>query len=519
MAQSQADLQREQLPGVAKGAAFGLMFQFLDKGFGFVFVILVPSLIGLTNFGIFNICVSVAHISAILAMAGLPHGLVREGSALLEKEEWGRFFGLIRFCLVFTLVVSGGAALLITLFARPLAEIFLDDATLSWTFRVIAVAVPFISLTVILVQLATVLRVVRLSAIIKNFFEPSLKIAFFVFLFAVGYRLGAVIFGFTVTFVTCFAVALIMAIRLKAKLPRVTTGAFDGRTLLRYSLPLLGPMLFANLLVWMDILLLGYYAENAVVGLFSLTLKIMLIPEVIQRSFALPVAPRLAAMLKRDHTGDWQSFYRQVGRWIFALSLPFYLFFIVRSDLTLRILGERFVAGSEYLSILCIGPLLLPLIGPADILLAMAGKSNLQLFNTLVAFGLNLLANVTFLPQYGAAAMAWIMSGTVIFYGILMAIQISWMYRFVPVSAKVLRLTMTTLPALGALFWLRFSPPLANPYYEFLLEGTIFFVLYFGAVLIWDFDAEDRDVVLHMILRIRDHLAEVRHASPTGKFL
>jgi len=452
-------------------------------------------------------------------MAGLPQGLIRDGSVLSDKNEWGKFFGLVRFSMRFTIVASSMFSVIIILFARPLATYFLHDTQLSWTIITVALAIPFISVTIIILQLATTLKVVRFSAIVKHFFEPFLKIIFFIVLFLAGFTLGSAIAGFTLTMVFCFIIAAAMVLRLAKKLPRATPDPCDGKALLRYTLPLLGPILFANVMVWIDILLLGYYAENQIVGLFSLALKIMLIPEVIPRSFSLPVTPRLASMIKLKEASEWQLFYKQIGRWVFGLTFPFYLFFIFRSELTLHILSPEFTGGAGYLSILCLGPMFFTLLGPADILLAMAGYSKLQLANATAAFFINVLANILFLPVYGASAMAWVMSGTILFYGLLLGVEVIRIFRFFPISGRMVRVCLSAFPALACMIWVSGSPLFENPHLEFLLEGALFFSIYFLTLMLWAVNAEDRQVMINMVQRIRDHLIEIRRPTQKNKFL
>lgn len=519
MDQAPDALQREELPGVAKGAAFTLVFQFLDKVFGFVFAVLAPRLIGLASFGIYNICVSIAHLSSTISLAGLTQGLIRDGSIHQDRHEWGRFRGLLRFTVRFGALSSLTLATLIIVFSRPLAQAFLHDESASWTLWLAALSIPFSALTLIMVQLSTSLRVVRHNAIVKNFFESSLKIVFFLGLFGLGLTLGAVVGGYTLTMVACFFIATRLLRRLVRKLPAAPAVPCDGRALLAYSFPLLGPLLFTNMMVWVDILLLGYFAENAVVGLFALALKIMLIAEVIPRSFSAPASPRLASMLKAGRREQWQPFYRRISRWVFGLTLPFYLFFIMRSDLTLTILGPQFTAGAMFLSILSIGPMFFALVGPADTMLAMGGHSRLQLINTLGAFAVNLIANLVFLPRFGAPAMAWIISGTMLGYSLVLAVEIFLIYRFIPVSARVLRGVAAILPSLGIQYWLMMNPPLANARLEFLLEGTVFFGLYIIFLALIGTTAQDREVLTNMIRRIRDHYAEIRHPRQDGRFL
>ncbi|MBP7868306.1 MAG: oligosaccharide flippase family protein [Acidobacteria bacterium] len=513
-------LHAEDLPGVAKGAAFTLVCQFLDKALGFVFAILASHLIGLENFGIYNICVSVTYLAATVAMAGLSEGLVREGSVLYDRGEWGRFAGLRRFVIAFPLAFSLGLGLLVCLMAPLIARQLLHDPDLAWAVRVTAAAIPFFALTIILVQLAAALRVVRYFALIKLFSEPFLKVVFFLALFWAGWRLGAITGGFLATMAACFLLALLMVGRLLRKLPKATPEPVEHRRLLAFSIPLLGPMLLSNVLVWTDILLLGKFVEDkAAVGLLSIALKIMLIPEVIPKAFIIPATPRLASMLGSGRWDDLVAFYRAVGRWVFSLAFPFYLFLMVRADLSLRILSPEFERGAHFLAVLCAGPLVVSILGPSDAFLSMAGRSRLQLFNALFAFVLNVIANLWLLPHHGVNAVAWVLSGTLVVYGSLTAVEIVVLYRFFPVTPRVLTTLPALVPAVAGLLWLKAHPLTAQPHLEFGLEATLLFSFYALLLFLLGMDRADRKVLFDMFGRIREHAREMRRPPEKRSFL
>jgi O-antigen/teichoic acid export membrane protein len=514
-----ADLQREELPGVAKGAAFTLVFEFLDKVLGFAFVILVPRLIGLADFGILNICVSITHILTAVSLAGLPAGIVREGSIYSQRGDWGRFRGLLRFTLRFNATTSLLLGAALALSARPMAAWFLHTPEHAWTLWVAAATVPFVGGALILLQFSLSLRVVRHAAMVKLFFESFLKIVFFLALFAAGLELGAALGGFSLSMAACFLIAVFLLWRLLRRLPAAATVPIDGRGLLRYTLPLVGPALYGNLILWADILLLGYYVENPVVGLFSLAIKVIFIPDVIPKAFAAPVAPRLASLLDRGDTASWHELYHQVGRWTLSLALPCYLFLFLRSDLCLQVLGREFVPASLYVTVLCLGPLLGAALGPAESLLNMGGHSRWQLGNSLVALSVNLVAGLIFLPGGGAGAMAWIISGTVFLYALLLGGEVIGLYRFFPLSIAQLRVLLAAVPGLLFLLCVRHAPIVAPPRLEILLEGFLFTAIYAASLFLFSVNARDREVIAQMMRRIRDHLGQSGRPDQPSKYL
>ena len=513
------DHRREQLSGVAKGAAFTLLFQFLDKILGVLFVVLVPRLIGLANLGIFNIGLSVNHILAGIGTLGLTQAAVKEGSVLFERQDWGRLRGLLRFAVWVPLGVSLGFSVCLVIFSDSLAGAFLHDPGLGWTFWAVAAALPASCLTLVLPQFSLALRVVRHLAIVKHFLEPLGKIVFFLLLFGVGLRLGAVVWGFPLAMLVCLLVSGAFAARLLARLPAGTAAPVDKGALLRFSLPLLGPLILGNVLIWIDILLLGYFSGNQEVGLFSIALKLIWVPDMVVRAFVNPVSPRLAATLAAGDRSAWQDLYRQVGRWALGLSLPGYLFLLLRSELCLGVLDRQFVPGAAFISVMCLGPLALALIGPADTLLVMSGHSRMQLWNSLVLFGLNLAGCLLTLPLFGAEALAWVLSGVAVLYGLILVGESLWLFGFCPVSPKVWRTLAAGFLAGGFLWWASGHALAAGLLSRLLLEGAVFLAIYFGILLSFGLDRGDREIMAQTGANIREHLRAVLQRDRSGKYL
>jgi|GEM_PF-1075669 len=513
------DFHREQLSGIAKGAAFTLLFQFLDKVLGVLFVVLVPRLIGLANLGIFNIGLSVNHILSSVGTLGLVTAAIREGSVFFEKQDWRRLRGLLRFVVRVPLAVSLAFSLLLVIFARPLAAVLLHDPALHWTFWAIAAALPASCLTLVVTQFSLALRVARHWAFVKHFLEPFTKILFFLLLFWLGLRLGAVVWGFPLSMLVCLLAAAAMAARLLARLPEGKALPVDQAAIMRFSLPLLGPLILGGLLIWIDILLLGFFSGNQEVGLFAIALKLIWVPDMVVRAFVNPVSPRLASMLAGDDRPGWQELYRQVGRWALSLSLPGYLFLLLRAEVCLEVLDPRFVPGAVFVSVMCLGPIALALIGPADTLLAMSGRTRLQLVNAVVFFALNVAGNLVALPLFGAKALAWVLSATSIAYSVVLAVQLVRIFGFFPMSARIWRTLLAGSAAGGFLWWASGQALVAGLLPRLLLEGVVFSAIYFVLLFLLGVDAKDRQVLSQTWANIRDHVNQVVRRDPDGRYL
>lgn len=508
------------MAGVAKGVLVSALFQILDKILGFGFVILAPRLAGLAAFGIYNVTSSIAHMFTDAAQLGLPQAIIREGGRGLAAGSFGRLRGVIRFSLVTTAAVAGGCAVLVFWAGGPLAGWLLDGREHAWAMGVAALAIPFMVVETVWLSVSLSLRVVRHASAVRSFGEPLLKVVFLAGLLWAGWREESVVWSFTLSMVSCGLIAAWLGGRLLRRIPAEPAVRPDRRELLAYSIPLVGPTLVQNTLFWLDTILLGFFTSNAEVGLFSLALKFILIPGMVITAFNLPVSPRLAMLLEKGEGSGWQDFYRQVTRWMFGLSLPFFLFFMFRARLSLSVFGKEFEAGGDFLAVLCAGFLLSMLVAPAVNLLTMAGRSRLLLFNAAVFLLLNVAGALIFLPRYGAMAMAWVICGSKLVNTLMMGLQVKRLFGVNPLPPGLFRLTLAGIPAvllLPALVWIK--PVSGFPLLQLAMETVVFFGVYFVSLGWLAMEESDRQVMRGMVRQIREHWQQIRGRRPPGRYL
>ena len=113
----------------------------LSMGLSFAVSVVLARLLGVREFGLYSLAMSVLGLLVVPATFGFPQLLVREIAAYRVKGEWGLIRGLLRFAQRTSLFASLGIALL-----GGLALWLLSGRFSSETLRVLAlafVALPF----------------------------------------------------------------------------------------------------------------------------------------------------------------------------------------------------------------------------------------------------------------------------------------------------------------------------------------------------------------------------------------
>ncbi len=508
------------LTGLAKSAAVTMGFHCVDKALGLALTVLAPKVVGLDAFGAFSVCTSAFYLLANVADAGLSDAVVREGSNLADRQAWGALAGLRRFVLGFPLALSAGLSLALWAAAPRMAAVFGTRADLPQAFRFMALGLPFWVLSTVLVQFSVSQRVVRHLAVIKLMGEPLMKILFFLPLAWLGWTLPALTGGFALAMAACFLWAAAAGQALWKKLPRVPAEPVPVRSLLAGSVPLLGPRLLTVGVLWADILLLGALTrDNVQIGLYFVALKIVIVPDIIPRAFTGAVSPRLASLWQAADRRELVRLYQRAGRWMASFSLPLLLFITLRSDLCMGALGSEFRSGAGLLTIICLGPLAVAFLGPAQQLLTMVGRSRSLLAASLLSAGLNLGGCVLFIPSGGARAAAWVLGATFLAFPLLCTLAALPVLRRPPVSGRCLALVPALAPVTAGLLALRNHPLLDNPRLECLLEGPLFFALALLSLFVFTTDRLDRSTLREAWRRTRRHVKEILTHPAERKFL
>ena len=82
---------------LARDTAGVMAIQALSMGLGFAVSVVLARLLGVREFGLYSLAMSVLGLLVVPATFGFPQLLVREIAAYRVKGEWGLIRGLLRF--------------------------------------------------------------------------------------------------------------------------------------------------------------------------------------------------------------------------------------------------------------------------------------------------------------------------------------------------------------------------------------------------------------------------------------
>ncbi len=190
------------------------------------------------------------------------------------------------------------------------------------------------------------------------------------------------------------------------------------------SLPLLASNLFLTILGQTDILLLGFFKGTEVAGVYITVIKVVSLLLFGISSINAIIVPLIS---KTYATGDREKLQNLVStssKIIVCFSAPVSLLLIIFGSTILGWFGSNFQLGYSALVILVVGQFFNSFIGSVGLLLSMTGFQLEFMSILLVSCILSLVLSIALIPNFGLNGAALSTSSIVIFWNILMWIQV-----------------------------------------------------------------------------------------------
>ncbi len=155
-----------------------------------------------------------------------------------------------------------------------------------------------------------------------------------------------------------------------------------------------------------DVVIVGIFLEPHDVAIYFAAAKTMALVQFIMFSVKAASGPRFSSIIADGTRGELASAAADAARWTFWPALGVGLAVLAAGHLLLSLFGGAFTAGYVLMAILLAGILAKALVGPAEMLLMMAGKQNLCAALYAGALTANITLNLTLIPHLGTIGTA-----------------------------------------------------------------------------------------------------------------
>lgn len=172
--------------------------------------------------------------------------------------------------------------------------------------------------------------------------------------------------------------------------------------------PLALSVVLSIFLTHIDILMLGFWYDAAVVGIYSAPLRIIQILQILPTLFSVSIFPHLSRLLSSGRNQKTLvSITEHSLTFLFALSVPLSIGGVILARPLMNVLfGMEYVSGSLILQILLLGPLLIfPGIFLPNLIFAYNRHRNLSWYTGAAALT-NVVCNLFLIPAFGGVGSA-----------------------------------------------------------------------------------------------------------------
>jgi O-antigen/teichoic acid export membrane protein len=477
-------------------------------GIQYLYLVVTSRVLGPESFGLYMLGFTVISFAEVVGRIGLDLSATRFVSLNLGVGDSRGVRSVVGKTLALTAVSATLVAAFLFVSADRLWARAFDMPELGPLLRLLSLSVPFLAVMAVALAATQGFQVMKYAVYSQAVFHPSANLAFASIFYAFGSRLEGAVHAWLLASL----LASILSLHFLRRLMRTASTTESRRAekkstptagdLLGHSSPLVLIIFLTSLLMWTDTLMLGYFRSENEVGIYSAALRTAMLIGLILLSFNTVFAPRIADLHNRNETARLDSLLKLTGRWIYSLTVPFFLLLVLLPEDVMRLFGASFGVGKTALAILAIGQFVNASTGPVGTVLVMTGHQRIMLLNSAVVFLFNIASNYALIPQYGMTGAAIASAASIALYNLAMLAEVYYFLHMHPYSRMFLRTTVAGLSAAAAFYGLLTVYPSVQPvriaiYAPLFLAGL--FLLLFRTC--WT--DEDRETVAAIKARTR----------------
>lgn len=399
------DETQESISRILSGSSVIFAGSLVNKGISFAASVFMASILGDTGYGMVALVLTFYFVLSKLFELGLPDGVARNyPRAETDAERRGML--VTPFLVTLPLSVVGAAALFLA--ADPIAVRIFDDPDVAPVLRIIAIAIPFnVLLDLALGALRAVQRPVERS-LTQSILFPIVRFGLIVLLVVLGYGSAGAAAAYVGAALVTALLALYYVHRHTSLFAFDTPATLQPRSLLSFSIPLMGSTIIVNLMNNVDTFLVGALATaTGDVGQYNAAFVLAQISLLFYTSLGFMYVPEVSRLHAEEGREQARAVYQAMTKWILFASLPFTLTALVYPEFVMTfVYTPVYRQAALPFVVLTLGLLTHVVVGHNNNTLLALGNTRAILLVDVVTLLINVVLNVTLIPVYGILGAA-----------------------------------------------------------------------------------------------------------------
>ncbi len=449
-----SDLELEHLTKqIAKGGGVTFLGSIIGRGISVITMVVLARVLGAEMLGLYFLGLAILNLSGLISRLGLSIGSLRFISIYHGEGDKEKIKGIIFQSLSISFTAGVIFALIIFLSADFIAEIIFKNKELASVIKLFSLAIPFSSAFLVAATIPRGFKIMKYYVYTVNFFNPLFNLMLVLFFFAAGLTLNEAIYAKVLSIVLGLFLAIYYIFKAFPKLlTREIRPSFSISTLLSFSIPLLGVNFLYFLIMWTDVLMIGYFLLPSDVGVYRVAAQITLLLTFTLTAFNAIFAPLVADLYHKKQMAMLDQIFKITTKWVFYLTLPAFIIILFSSNEILTLFGGEFAAGVTVLMVLAFAQLVNASTGGVAFTLIMSGRERLEFLNTLLVAVSNIILNILLIPRYGIIGAAIATGFSIIFINFLRLVEVKKMLGIFPYDSRYWKGVISGGLSAGVLF-------------------------------------------------------------------
>ncbi len=500
----------------ARGGSAVFAGKLFAWGTRFVLAVFLARILGVEEYGLYNLALTVATVAASFPTLGLDAALVRYTAVFSGRKDSSSVLGTLQLGIGVPALLSIIFAVAVILLAGPIATGVMHQPRLIPLLIMVSLLIPATVLNRQLGATLQGLKRIEYDVAAEQFSQPVVRFVLLAGFALLGLNAGYAILA-SILSALAATVMLVFFVHRLFPLRRTNLQAKrEPRELMRFSLP----VFFSNVITTfgsnLQTLFLGALSTLSAVGVFAVANQVNMVGSIFQSAVVASSMPLFAESQDRGDRRSLEHLYQTTSKWSLALNLPFFLMVIVFPEALLAIFGREFATGSVALIVLAWANLVNAATGTSGAVLDMTGHTKVKLLNSsaavVLAFGLSFIL----IPPMGlvGAALAAFASQSIV--NVLRLVEVAILVRVSPYNRTYLKPILAGFIAWGASLGLGIVLLDAGVTLQLLIGLPTLFGVYGIVLVLLGLDPED-----HLVLdRIKGRLLRRgRRAKRTKKLV
>jgi O-antigen/teichoic acid export membrane protein len=499
-----SDNNRADIIKIAQGGGIILSGTLIGKIILFLYTLFLAKVLGVNDLGLYFLGLSFIRIISSFSVLGLDTGVVRFVSIYNSRKDIHRLKGTIVISLILSFFFNIFIASVIIVLADFIASNFFNKPDLVLVIRFFALSLPFDCSIKILLASTRGMKLMHYTALSENIVWVSLRFLFaLIFIYVLPSKLFGVVLSYLLSSILTALLSLYSVNKIIPFKNSSTHYMFDIRNIFKFSLPMAFSGFLNNSFKQVDIIILGIFVANSLIGAYSTAVRLINIALIFFNATRPIFNPYIAEFCDKRKNNELSKILKTITKLNFFVGFPIFLVLFIFPEFFLSLFGGDFLVAGNCLSILVAANIVLSISSLPDSILFMSGHPGITLKNNIIFLILNIILNYFLIQKYSILGAAISTSVSLVLISATRLIEVYYLTKIHPFKFSLLKPIFAGFLSFVTMLLLFENLFIEKSFINYSFKIAIFFFIYFVLSFAFKFDSDDLQIKDTLIEKLR----------------